>query len=129
MCKSLGYVFNDSIFVQYLRPALRCAIRDDNRGPQKAPPDSRAFGTACCPTCVEDVKQKTWHEFTVHLRGAAMDEVQQLFDEHVKSKDSMSNERPKKARNSTGDDPAVSALADTVARNTFAAQTRVRFWG
>ena len=37
----------------------------------------------------KDVRQeKTRHELIVHLRGEAVDEVQQLFEEHVKSKES-----------------------------------------
>ena len=78
-----------------------------------------------------DVRQeKTRHELIVHLRGEAVEEMQRLFDEHVKSKESLSNDRAKKSRNSAGDDPAANALADTAARNSSAAQTlRVKFWG
>ena len=74
-------------------------------------------------------REKIQHELIVYLRGPAVGEVQQLFDDHVKSKESVSNERAKKSRNSAGDDPAACALADAEARNTYAAQTlRVKFW-
>ena len=71
------------------------------------------------PQTIKDVRrEKIRHELIVHLRGPAVGEVQQLFDDHVKSKESVSNERAKKSRNSAGDAPAACALADAAARNT-----------
>lgn len=56
----------------------------------------------------KDVRQeKCRHELIVHLRGRAVDEVQKIFTDHVQSKEANSSERAKKARNSSGDDPAA----------------------
>ena len=76
-------------------------------------------------------QERARHELIIHLRGAAVDKVHNLFTDHVRAKEEQPNQQgAKKFRVASGaEDPTTVALAETSARNQAAASTlRVKMW-